>query len=462
MPGRILVVDDVPANVRLLEAKLSAEYYDVLAATDGETALAMAQSEKPDLILLDVMMPGIDGFEVTRRLKADPMTSRIPIVLITALSEVKDRIEGLRAGADDFLTKPVQDVSLFARVRSLLRLKMMMEEWEARDRTAQEFGMGKTASPLDGGLGAELLLLEPSKVDANNITGVLVADNHRMDTADGIDAALAEIANKRYDLLLLSTSLGHDEALRFCSRLRTLEKSRHLPILLLSEIDDKKRLAQALDLGVNDFIVTPADTEELLARVRIQVRRSRYQQLLRQNYEQSLTMALTDTLTGVYNRRYFESHSQQLLQRAQAADKPLALVAVDIDHFKNINDTLGHAGGDIVLREVARRLADNLRNLDLVARLGGEEFCILMPDTSYDFALMIAERLRQYVGDTPIALADTSTAVTISLGVAVFDPKAPMPLAHVLDQADQALYAAKHQGRNSVVGALSLSAVKTA
>jgi two-component system cell cycle response regulator len=463
MPGRILIVDDVPANIRLLEAKLSAEYYEVLSAIDGPSALALVRSEKPDIILLDVMMPGMDGFEVTRRLKADPETSRIPVVLLTALSDVKDRVEGLRAGADDFLTKPVQDISLFARVRSLLRLKMMIEEWHARDRTAQEFGVAKAAADDDVGRKGRLLLIEPNTVDADNIAEAISPDEHDLTKAVSSESGAALLAEHGYDLLLISSNFTGEDCLRFCSRLRGSEKTRHMPILLLADSDDKQRLAQALDLGVNDFIVTPADADELRARIRIQVRRSRYQLLLRQNFEQSLTLALTDTLTGVYNRRYFDAHIQQLFARAQNADKPLALVAVDIDHFKRVNDTYGHGAGDKVLREVARRMADNLRNLDMVARMGGEEFFVVMPDTPYDFAMMIAERLRQYIAAPEVALDNgQSVPVTISLGVAIYDPKQPQAVPALMETADQALYQAKHQGRNRVIGSLGQAAIKSA
>src|SRR3546814_2951801 len=132
MTARILVVDDIPANVKLLEVKLTAEYFDVVTASDGPSALDRAHSDAPDLILADVMMPGMDGFELCRRLKADPETSHIPLVMVTALSDVSDRVRGLEAGADDFLTKPVNDIALFARVRSLARLKQMMDELRLR------------------------------------------------------------------------------------------------------------------------------------------------------------------------------------------------------------------------------------------------------------------------------------------------------------------------------------------
>src|SRR5687767_6106564 len=140
MSARILVVDDIDSNVRLLEAKLSAEYYEVLTASDGPTALAIAASESPDVVLLDVMMPGMDGFQVCRRLKDDPLTRHIPVVLVTALDGREDRIQGLEAGADEFLTKPIDDVMLLARVRSLTRLKAVTDELRQREASGRRIG----------------------------------------------------------------------------------------------------------------------------------------------------------------------------------------------------------------------------------------------------------------------------------------------------------------------------------
>ena len=155
MSARVLVVDDVEANVKLLEAKLSSEYFDVLSAYNGRSALEIADSEVPDVILLDVMMPRMDGFEVCRRLKANPRTADVPVVMVTALSDVANRLRGLEAGADDFLTKPVNDIALFARVRSLARLKRMMEEWRLREGICGRFAGRDTALVEDSRPGAD-------------------------------------------------------------------------------------------------------------------------------------------------------------------------------------------------------------------------------------------------------------------------------------------------------------------
>src|SRR6266852_7392089 len=170
MTARVLVVDDVELNVRLLTAKLASEYFEVVSADNGPSALAMVEAELPDIILLDVMMPGMDGFEVCRRLKANPHTTDIPVVMVTALSDVADRLRGLEAGADDFLTKPVNDIALFARVRSLVRMKRMMEELRLREEICGRFGSHEDRGDLaEAVTQAGILLLEDSDAAATRI-----------------------------------------------------------------------------------------------------------------------------------------------------------------------------------------------------------------------------------------------------------------------------------------------------
>ncbi|MGE0252633.1 MAG: PleD family two-component system response regulator [Dongiaceae bacterium] len=455
MPGRVLVVDDVPANVKLLEAKLTQEFFDVVTAADGLTALQLAESSAPDVILLDVMMPGMDGFTVCRKLKENRMTAHIPVVLVTALSEIHDRVQGLQAGADDFLTKPVNDIALFARVRSLIRLKMTIEEWRLREQTAQQFGALPLAQAAadDDGKKAMILLIETNPIEASNIIEIVKEDGHQLQGVNSIEDGLRLAAEKTFDLIIVGVALAEDTALRLSVQLRNIERARNTPILLVADEDDKERLAKSLDLGVSDYIVNPIERDELLARCRTQVKRRRFQDRLRQNYEQSLSLALTDTLTGVYNRRYFNTHFEEMLLRAKNSDKTLGLIMIDIDHFKSVNDRFGHPAGDRVLKEVAARINRSIRHVDLVARLGGEEFAVVMPDTNMEIAQNIAERLRLAIANEPIEVGDghPPLTVTISLGLAL-SPGGGEDVAHnLMKTADILLYEAKKQGRNRVM-----------
>jgi two-component system cell cycle response regulator len=452
MTARVLVVDDVELNVKLLEAKLSSEYFQVLPAFNGPTALDLADSELPDIILLDVMMPRMDGFEVCRRLKANPRTADIPVVMVTALSDIADRLRGLEAGADDFLTKPVNDIALFARVRSLVRLKRMMEELRLREEICGRFGGHEEHDdPAGTAGGAKILLVEQPGFGATRIADTLAPVARDVLQAGGCEEAQAML-DESVELIIASLSLPDGDPLRLVSQWRATEAFRQLPILLLADEGELPRLAKGLDLGANDYLIRPVDRNELLARVRSQVRRKRLQDRLRENYHRSLSLALTDELTGLYNRRYVVAHLEELVSRVNNDGvTDTALMMFDVDHFKAVNDQFGHSAGDEALRQLADRALRGVRSIDLVARLGGEEFVVVMPETNLAAATMVAERLRQSVAAEPFLLhaSGERRPITISAGVAVAE--AGDTVDTLLQRADDALYAAKDAGRNKVI-----------
>ena len=454
MTARVLVVDDIAANVKLLEAKLAAEYFDVLSAMNGPDGLKLAAEQKPDIILLDVMMPGMDGFEVCRRLKSSPETAHIPVVMVTALDQPSDRVQGLDAGADDFLTKPVNDIALFARVKSLVRLKMMTDELRMREATGQSLGVLDAAQmlrPTASDAGGRILLVEDREASARRTVDALAGSHEVSQTADPVEA-LMRARDGDFDLVILSLSLQNTDGMRLCSQLKTLESTRHTPILALVEEGDTKRLIRALEIGVNDYLIRPIDKNELGARVKTQIRRKRYSDRLRENLQLSLEMAITDQLTGLYNRRYMASHVETLVMTAKETKKPLSLLIMDIDYFKAINDTYGHGVGDEVLRGFAQRLRANVRGIDLACRYGGEEFVVIMPETDVSFAYAVAERLRQAVAEIPfsVSCSDAGLPVTVSIGVTSIE-RPDDTSDTILKRADQALYRAKRDGRNRVV-----------
>jgi two-component system, cell cycle response regulator len=462
MSARILVVDDVEVNVRLLEAKLSAEYFNVLSANDGYAALKIAAEERPDLILLDVMMPKLDGFEVCRRLKADEATSDIPVVMVTALSETSDRVRGLEAGADDFLTKPVNDIGLFARVRSLVRLRRMMDEWRHREDVYGRFSaLMEESRAAEEASPARILLWEESAFAATRLADMLSPLANEL-IRPSAPEDLAPQCEGSVDLVILNTT-GKVDALRIVGKLRAQEMSRLVPILLIGDPEELPRVAKGLDLGATDYLLRPLDRNELVARVRTQVRRKRLQDRLQENYRKSLSLALTDGLTGLYNRRYLGVHLDGLLARlADGATGP-SLLLIDIDWFKRVNDTHGHAAGDAVLRELTSRIARYVRTFDLFARYGGEEFVVVLPETDRRVAEGVAERLRMVVAEMPFRVGEAATevSVTISIGLAV-TADARETSESLLRRADAALYAAKEAGRNRVVSDRDLEGLKGA
>jgi two-component system cell cycle response regulator len=453
MTARILVVDDVPANVRLMEARLSAEYFDVITALSGQEALATCERAQCDIVLLDVMMPDMDGFEVCRRLKSNPATHHLPVIMVTALDQASDRIKGLEAGADDFLTKPVSDVALIARVRSLVRLKMMTDELRMRAVTSKEIGIENPAREAiaDTGKGGRVLVVDDRKASYERLQAML-ANEHEVEVEPDPAEALFRVADGGHDLVVVSLGLENFDGLRLCSQVRSLERTRTTPILAVAEAEDSARLMRGLEIGINDYLVRPIDRNELLARVRTQVRKKRYTERLRDNVQMSIEAAITDALTGLHNRRYMESHLATLVEQAHARGKPLTVLVLDIDFFKAVNDTHGHDAGDDVLREFAVRLKKSIRGIDLACRLGGEEFVVVMPDTDMAVATMVAERLRRRIAADPfpISRGERKVEVTISIGLAALTG-ADDSAASVLKRADQALYRAKRDGRNRVV-----------
>ena len=453
MTARVLVVDDVPANVKLLEARLSAEYFDVTTAHSGAEALAICERAECDIVLLDVMMPDMDGFEVCRRLKSNPITHHIPVVMVTALDQSSDRVAGLDAGADDFLTKPVSDVALIARVRSLTRLKMMTDELRMRAVTSREIGIQnpELEAVTETGRGGRILVVDDRRSSYERVVSMLQSDN-QVEVETDPNAALFRAAEGNYELLIVSLGLENFDGLRLCSQLRSLERTRNLPILAIADGDDNGRLARGLEIGINDYLVRPIDKNEMQARVRTQIRKKRYTERLRDNVQLSIEAAITDALTGLHNRRYMESHLAALVEQASARGKPLAVLVLDIDFFKSVNDTYGHDAGDDVLREFAVRIRKSIRGIDLACRYGGEEFVIVMPETDLTVAGMVAERLRRSIAGETFAVNKGTKRidVTISIGLATLDHKGE-PVADVLKRADMALYRAKHDGRNRVV-----------
>ncbi len=456
MTASILVVDDVPANLKLLEAKLQNEYYDVITAKDGFEAIEITKKRKPDLILLDVMMPGIDGFETCKRLKADKEVSHIPIIMVTALSEQADRVRGLEAGADEFLTKPINDTTLFLRVKSLVRVKVLLDELRMRDQTAAQLGITAENAFISDVSGSNILLVDDDPVQTKQMVSKL-NEEFNVTTIDDVSIVLEKAPAGKFDIILVSTLLSETDGLRLAMQIKGLEEIRHVPVLILVDEDDTRSMTKGLEMGINDYVRVPIDKNELIARVRTQIRRKRYQEALRSNYQQSISMAITDNLTGLYNRHYLSTHLNNLVAQVEKNSKPLSLIIMDMDHFKKVNDTYGHDVGDSFLKQLSKMIVDVSRSSDLVARFGGEEFVVLLPEADSAAALEAAERVRKRVNSTPFVVKPGETIQkTVSLGVATVTPFSlsasyQESAATLLKAADEALYKAKHGGRDQTV-----------
>ena len=452
MTARILVVDDIPANVKLLEARLRAEYFEVLTANSGQGALAVCEREHVDVVLLDVMMPGMDGYETCRRIKANVKTQDLPVVMVTALDQSSDQLAGLEAGADDFLTKPVDDIALITRVKNLARLKTLNDEMNLRASTGQQLGYG---DGMEGPVGpseaqGKVLLVEDNTRSAERLVDALDG-SHDVSIQANITQVPLDLGSNDYDVMIVSLALSNADALRLCSQVRSMDRIRHTPIIMIADSGDEARLLRGLDMGVNDYIKRPVERNELLARLRTQIKRKRYSDFLRNRLEESVELAITDPLTGLHNRRYMQAHLSGLVTRSIEGGAPLSLLIADIDHFKQINDTYGHDVGDAVLAEFANRFRENTRTIDLVCRFGGEEFILVMPGVDFSTSYQIAERLLARVAEKPFRVSsELSVPITASVGLSAIESASDTPEI-LFKRADNALYAAKRAGRNRVM-----------
>jgi two-component system cell cycle response regulator len=447
MSARVLVVDDIEQNRKLLQDKLKNEYFHVITAVDGQDAIDKALAEEPDVILMDVMMPRLNGVEACRQIKMDSRTEHIPIVLVTALNEREDRLRGLGAGADDFLTKPVNDLHLLSRVRALTKYKMVADELRKREASGKRIGVIDAVVSGRANEPARILVVDENERQARRICRYLEGLHRPISHSEATQLGLS---GSMVDLMIVSLSNEKLDGLRLCAYFRSLESTRDLPILVVAEPDDEKKAVRALDLGASDIVIKPIDPEELSARVKTQVRKKRYLDALRARLDQSMELAVTDQLTGLHNRRYMRAQIESYVKRSNMGGMPVSVLLCDIDHFKKVNDIHGHSAGDDVLREFGRRLSENIRPMDLACRYGGEEFVVIMPETTQGLAHAAAERIRVIMEETSFTIGrGEQLRVTMSGGIATVIPPEDTVDA-LMKRADEALYRAKGNGRNLV------------
>ena len=463
MSRKILIVDDLATNRIILKVKLNAACHETLQAADGMSALQIARTEQPKLILLDMMLPDISGIDVCRKLRADPATMHIPIVIVTASKDRQSRLGALEAGADEFLTKPLNEVILLARIRSLLRAHETEAELRLRSETfaGMDFAEEPSVFTMPGHVG---LIAGETAIAMGWRNALAPHLQERISILSPTAALTNNPLGTSPDMYLIAADLGaHGSGQRLIADLRSRVQSRHAEIALVLPKVDPEAAAMALDVGANDLMPLPLDAQETGLRVTMHIQRKRRADRLRRGIKQGLRMAVTDPLTGLHNRRYALADLDRISAEAQATGRRFAVMLLDLDRFKLVNDTYGHGAGDAVLETVAARLRDNLRPSDLLARIGGEEFLVALPEATLGTARLAAERLCQVIGDTPVSLPDGSGAVhvTISVGLALGPDLSPETMEpngiarDTLARADAALMAAKTEGRNQVTIAVA-------
>ncbi|QTA84270.1 Two component system response regulator, GGDEF domain-containing [Desulfonema magnum] len=450
--SRILIIDDDPRNVKLLMGKLP-DKYEIITAYNGEDGLEKTYKEFPDLILLDIMMPGMDGYEVTGRLKNNPDTRDIPIILITALDGTDDKIRGLNVGADEFLSKPIDTAELQARVQSLLRLKTYHEQLITRTQSQQAFmtpdRYDESEEKLDDF--PMIVLIEDSALDAKLILACLDGLPYQIRTFGNGKDAVAFVQKEQADIVLLDLNLPDMDGFEFLDNLRKTEHNKNTQVVVITGSDDHESKLRSIELGTDDFLLKPVDREEIRARTNALIRKKAYLDQLNDRFETALNAAITDRLTMLYNHTYFKHFLEREIKRSHRQNHPLALIMIDVDNFKKYNDTRGHLAGDRVLQQTSRIVRDNIREIDLAARYGGEEFAIVLPHIDMKDALAVAERVRKAIAAHafPREAPFPPDKVTVSMGVA-FSPTDAASVEELIKKADQQLYRAKDEGKNCV------------
>ena len=435
--GRLLIVDDNPVNLSVVVEHLEESGYEVLVALDGQEALKRAAYSRPDLILLDVMMPGIDGFETCRRLKQQMATAEIPVIFMTALDDIADKVAAFQAGGVDYVSKPFQPEELLARVRTHLTLRRAQLSLAAQNERLQaevaarreaetalrasEQSFRRLFETADDGIA----LLDPE-------LGTIVDANTRLQHV--VHRSRVELIGRRFDDLptfaLVDDHRAAADELRRIGLFKSDEWTLKRPdgTAVAVEVTATACEAGGRKLAQWNFRDI-SDRKEAEARIRY--------------------LALHDPLTGLANRTKFFDRLQQSIAAARRNSARVAALAIDLDHFKAVNDTHGHAAGDVVIQAIGTALNGALRATDKIARFGGEEFIVLIHEVDESGIITVAQNLRRTVEALAIPYQDRTLSVTVSVGGALAGPD-DRDIQDVIERADDALYKAKAAGRNRV------------
>ncbi len=455
MVGKILIVDSVATNRIVFKVALGDAFYLPVFATDGEDCLHILRNFSPDLILLDVNLPDQSGAAVIAKVRALLPLRDVPIIALADVEQSALRILALQAGADDVMDKKVDMQTLLARIRNLLRARESIKSLASGAMETELWGLAEAPSTFERPASISLIgskneaslqlqqalpLLMTHKVTVQSRENAF-SDINQTNSADVPDVFLIE-----------ADATGFGNAFRLMSELRSMGPTQHSAVCILRHKGGFDSSALAYDMGADDVVDAGASPAEISLRLKVLIRRKREADQVRATVQDGLRLAVFDPLTGLHNRRYALPQLAAISENAQQDGSVFAVMIIDLDKFKSVNDKLGHAAGDSVLVEVARRLLSSLREDDLVARIGGEEFLVGLSNTNFDEACSAADRLCRAIEERPIVLGiSTSIHVTVSIGLAVSSQSAGLEaVTDIVERADSALRIAKSRGRNQV------------
>ena len=438
---RILIVDDEPLNVKLFAAILSADSYEIVRAFDGQQALEQVDKQSPDLILLDIMMPGLDGFEVTRRLKGSPETRDIPIILITAHDIADYKVIGHEAGADEFLNKPIKAPELKSRVKSLLRTKEYQDKLKLQQQTVTAESCDSQDITLAGenDISSVLLVFEAEN-DAKSIKMFLHGQPYQVIIGKSAKDAMALSNQKQIDLILLDALLQGEECFEICSCLKEKEQTANTQILVVADAKYLEDKHEQFELWSDDFLIKPINVHELRTRVKALLKKKIFLDRIYAGCEGNVRSAITDSLSGLANYPYFKYFLEHEIKRSMRDSRPLALVMMELIDVRHHPNCVGHLAGEELLQDLGTLIKDNIRDVDLGARYKEKQFAVVLANTDAKTAKMVAERLKSKIHHH-FSIGTEGSSVNgsaLNIGIAVY-PSDAASMDLLISQAENEL-----------------------
>lgn len=462
MSLRILIADDSPINLKLLERYLLEAHYEVLKAVNGQELVQMLDATQPDLIILDGIMPELDGFKATKLIKNNAKYAHIPVIIVTALDDVKNRIKALKCGADDVIHKPIDNERLQSRIKAIMRSNLFIESMAFLNFTKNIL----KEDPIIKQLLKKSYITEGSKVlmieTENNITETLLNCESFLSKEDietNIIMHEDQISNFGKNNLIIVNGINiHnsednlEKLFALSAKIKSQRSSRDIPMMAIVSDANNVIINGIINAGFEDYIALPLNKDEFIARCAMRIQKHIYKRALQHNYEVQLIGLNVDHLTKLYNRAYFEAHLINLIESNSEEHRKIFLMLVDIDDFKLINDRYGHSAGDRILKQFADRILQHLKIMDMFTRWGGEEFIILLTPNSDEECYEIAERIRKSIADTPFQISDDNKNIlincTCSIGGGILrDYENEKQL---LNRIDLYMYEVKREGKNNI------------
>jgi len=444
---RILVVDDEPLNVKLFAAILSSESYDIIRAFNGEQALTKVNEVRPDLILLDIMMPGVDGFEVTRRLKGRIETRDIPIILITAFDVADYKVIGYEAGADEFLNKPIKAPELRSRVKSLLRTKEYQDKLKLQNQTETDKSRDNEEKIIHGETKkSTVLLVFEDADDAKSIKMFLYGQHYQVVIEKTAKDAIALSNQRQVDLILLDVMLQGEECFKICSRLKEGEQTANTQILVVADSEFLENKHEKFELWSDDFLIKPINVHELRARVKALLKKKTFLDRIYAGPEGSVRSAITDSLSGLANHSYFKYFLEHEIKRSLRDSRPLALMMMAPNGVRHNPNCVGHPAGEELLKDLGTLIKENIRDVDLGARYKEKQFAIVLANTDGNGAVMVAERLKGLIKHYFSKSTENTSAKSpaVNIGIAVY-PSDGDSMDRLINQAEKKLFESKNE-----------------